>query len=64
MAEDERPVREGDRIVHLGAPGVFTVVARRGPLLDIESDRGLRKTVHEVAVRRVGNAPPPPAATE
>jgi len=54
------PIREGDRVVHLGAPGVFTVLTRRGPLLDIESDRGLRKTVHEVAVRRLPGPPPAP----
>lgn len=56
--EEERPVREGDRIVHLGARGVFTVMARRGHLLDIESDRGFRKTVHEVAVRRLKTPAP------
>ena len=57
---DEGPIREGDRVVHLGAPGVFVVLARRGPLLEVESDRGLRKTVHEVAVRRLTGAPPKP----
>lgn len=57
---DEGPIRAGDRVVHLGAPGVFVVLARRGPLLEMESDRGLRKTVHEVAVRRLTGAPPQP----
>jgi len=58
---DEGPIREGDRVVYLGAPGIFTVTGRRGALLDLESDRGLRKTVHEVAVRRLTGPPPAPA---
>ena len=64
MADDERPIGTGDRVVHLGAPGIFVVMSRRGPLLDIESDRGLRTTVHEVAVRRLTGPPPAPADPE
>ena len=60
MVDDERPIATGDRVVHLGAPGIFVVLSRRGPLLDIESDRGLRKTVHEVAVRRLNGPPAAP----
>ena len=55
---DEEPIRPGDRVVYLGAPGIFTVTGRRGSLLDMESDRGLRKTVHEIAVRRVAGPAP------
>jgi len=58
---DEGPIREGDRVVYLGAPGIFTVAGRRGALLDLESDRGFRTTVHEVAVRRLTGPPPAPA---
>jgi hypothetical protein len=53
-------IRTGDRIVHLQVPGVFVVRGRRGVLLDVESDRGLRMTVHEVAVRRLDGALPEP----
>ena len=52
MAE-ERAILVGDRVVHLQVQGIFIVVARRGPLLDIENDRGVRMTLHEVALRRV-----------
>jgi hypothetical protein len=57
---DDGPIREGERVVHLGTPGVLRVQARRGVLLDLVSDRGLRKTVHEVAVRRLSGPPPTP----
>jgi hypothetical protein len=50
----------GDRIVHLQVPGVFVVLGRRGHFLDLESDRGLRMTVHEVQVRRLDGEMPPP----
>ena len=57
---DEEPIRVGDRVVHLQIPGVCVVVARRGKFLEVESDRGLRKLVHEVSLRRVGGAAPTP----
>jgi hypothetical protein len=57
---DEDAIRVGDRVVHLQVPGVFVVAARRGRLLDLESARGLRMTVHDVAVRRLDGAPPAP----
>jgi len=57
---DEDPLRAGDRVVHLQIPGVCTVVSRRGKFLEVESDRGMRKLVHEVSLRRVGGAPPTP----
>ena len=54
---DEAGIRVGDRIVHLQVPGVFTVVAVRGDLVDVENDRGLRMTIHLRALRRVeGNS--------
>jgi hypothetical protein len=55
---DEEPIRIGDRVVNLQAPVVFRVVGREGPFLDLESDRGLRMRVHEVAVRRLDGPPP------
>lgn len=56
-------IQSGDRIVHLQVPGVFVVVGRKGPWLDLESDRGLRMTVHEVQVRRLDGPPPAPKDT-
>jgi hypothetical protein len=56
----EGAIAVGDRVVHLQVPGVFVVVGRRGRLLDVESDRGLHMTVHEVAVRRLDGPPPAP----
>jgi hypothetical protein len=53
----------GDRVVHLQVPGVFVVVGRRGAMLEVESDRGLRMNVHEVAVRRLEGPPPEPKDT-
>jgi hypothetical protein len=57
MAE-EGPVQVGDRVVLLQMPGIFTVIGRRGRMLDLESDRGLRHSVHEVSVRRLNGTPP------
>jgi hypothetical protein len=57
---DEEPIRAGDRVVHLQIPGVCTVVGRRGQFVEVESDRGMRKVVHEVSLRRVGATPPTP----
>jgi hypothetical protein len=57
---DEQPIRPGDRVVHLQIPGVCTVVERRGKFLALESDRGVRRLVHEVSVRRLNGAPPAP----
>jgi hypothetical protein len=59
-AVDETAIQPGDRVVSLQVPGVLTVVARRGRLLDVESDRGLRLTLHEVSVRRLNGTPPAP----
>jgi hypothetical protein len=58
--KDEATIRVGDRVVHLQVPGVFTVVARRGAFLEIENARGLRMTIHEVALRRLDGTPPQP----
>jgi hypothetical protein len=57
---DDGVIRTGDRIVHLQVPGVFVVRHRRGSFLEVESDRGLRMTVHEVAVRRLDDEPAEP----
>jgi len=46
-------IEVGDHVINLQVPGVFTVVARRGALLDIETAQGLRMTVHVVSVRRL-----------
>jgi hypothetical protein len=59
MAE-EAPIRVGDRVIHLQVPGIFTVVRRRGRMLDLENARGLQMSVHEVGVRRVDGTPPAP----
>jgi hypothetical protein len=60
---DESPLRVGDRVVHLQAQGIFTVVGRRGALVEIESERGVRSIMHEVALRRVDGRPPEPKAS-
>jgi hypothetical protein len=49
----DTPIQVGDRVVSLSAPGIFTVVARRGSLLTIENDRGVRLVVAEANVRRL-----------
>ena len=53
------PIRVGDRVVNLQVPGIFYVIARRGELLEIETEQGLRLTVREAAVRRLDDAQPP-----
>ena len=57
MAE-ESAIQVGDRVIGLDMPGIFTVIARRGRFVEIENDRGLRRVVHEVALRRVDGRPP------
>jgi len=58
-------IQVGDQVVNLQVPGIFRVVARRGRLLEIETEQGLRMTVLESAVRRLDDTPtPPPAADE
>ena len=46
-------IEVGDQVINLQVPGVFTVLARRGNLLEIETAQGLRMTVLEGAVRRL-----------
>jgi len=53
----EQPIQIGDRVINLQVPGIFTVVSRRGPYLDIETDEGLRMTLVEAALRRVTESP-------
>jgi hypothetical protein len=59
MGDDGR-IQIGDRVVHLQVPSVFVVVGRRGRMLDLESDRGLRMSVREVAVRKIDGETPEP----
>jgi hypothetical protein len=59
MGDDER-IQIGDRVVHLQVPSVFVVIGRRGRVLDLESDRGLRMSVREAAVRRLDGQTPEP----
>ena len=59
MAEEAR-IQVGDRVIGLDMPGIFTVIGRRGALVEIENDRGLRRVVYEVALRRVNGTPPGP----
>ena len=46
-------IEVGDQVINRQVPGVFTVVARRGTLLEIETAQGLRMTVQEGSVRRL-----------
>ena len=46
-------IEVGDQVINLQVPGVFTVTARRGTLLEIETAQGLRMTVVEGSVRRL-----------
>ena len=55
----ETPIKVGDRVINLQMPGVFVVVARRGRLLDIETDEGIAMTVLDSAVRRLDDTPAP-----
>jgi len=54
MARDG--IQLGDRVVNLQVPGIFTVVDRKGPLLVIQTAKGLQMTVLEQQVRRVDEA--------
>jgi hypothetical protein len=53
----EQPIQIGDRVINMQVPGIFTVVSRRGPYFDIETDDGLRMTLVEAALRRVTESP-------
>jgi len=55
----DAPIQLGDRVINLQMPGVFVVVARRGRLLDIQTDEGIAMTVLESAVRRLDVTPAP-----
>jgi hypothetical protein len=55
----EAPIQIGDRVINLQMPGVFVVTARRGRLIDIETDEGIAMTVLDSAVRRLDATPPP-----
>ena len=55
----DTPIQVGDRVINLQMPGVFVVVARRGRLLDIQTDEGIAMTVLDSAVRRLDDAPAP-----
>ena len=62
-AVSDEAIQIGDRVVHLQVPGVFTVVARRGAFFEVENARGLRMTIHGVALRRLNGPPPVPKDT-
>jgi hypothetical protein len=49
----ERAIEVGDRVINLQMPGIFTVLARRGWILDIESPEGIRMSLSDAAVRRI-----------
>jgi hypothetical protein len=51
-------IQLGDRVINLQVPGIFTVVDRRGPLLFIQSPRGLQMNVLESQVRRLDPTAP------
>ena len=53
----ETPIQVGDRVITLQMPGLFVVVARRGRLLDIQTDEGIAMTVLDSAVRRLDDTP-------
>ena len=53
----EGAIQVGDRVISLQVPGVFTVVARRGRLLEIENERGVRMVVSETSVRQLEEPP-------
>lgn len=55
-----RPIGVGDRVVNMQMPVVFVVTGRRGNLLDLESDRGLRVVALESTIRRIDGPPPAP----
>ena len=56
----EETIQVGDRVVTVAVQGIFTVLARRGPLVDIENERGVRMTVAVIALRRLNGTPPQP----
>ncbi len=57
----DETIRVGDRVVTVQVPGIFRVIARRGRLVEIENDRGVRMTVAAIALRRLNGTPPAPA---
>ena len=56
----DETIHVGDRVITVAVPGIFTVLARRGQLVDMENERGVRKTVAVIALRRVNGTPPQP----
>jgi hypothetical protein len=55
----ETPIQVGDRVINLQMPGIFVVTARRGRLLDMETDEGIAMTLVDSAVRRLDDTPAP-----
>jgi hypothetical protein len=53
----ETPIQVGDRVINLQMPGIFVVTARRGRVLDIETDEGIAMTLVDSAVRRLDDTP-------
>jgi len=56
----EETIQVGDRVITVAVQGIFTVLARRGSLVDIENERGVRMTVAATALRRLNGTPPQP----
>lgn len=44
-------MKVGDKVITMGSPGRFTVIAVDGEALTIENEDGVRKTVRDVNVR-------------
>ena len=57
----DTPIQIGDRVINMQMPGIFVVTARRGRLIDIETDEGIAMTVLDSAVRRLNGTPPAPS---
>jgi hypothetical protein len=56
----DETIQVGDRVITVAVQGIFTVLARRGPLVDMENERGVRMTVVATALRRLNGTPPQP----
>ncbi len=53
------PIQEGDRVINLQVPGIFTVIDRDGDVLVLSTARGLRMRVLAAQVRRLDDVPIP-----
>ena len=53
-------VHVGDEVVIMSAPGRFTIVAIKGPVLTLEDKDGVRKMVNVTNVRTMEKRAPAP----